>query len=90
MVLMISLDDLQSIEKVSSFIKAKGWRAPVLLLNEEKPHLWIDRVDSTWSGAIPATLFVNPRTGKRMFYEREFNWTSLETTFRTFMEGDGK
>ncbi|MCU0329514.1 MAG: TlpA family protein disulfide reductase [Candidatus Kapabacteria bacterium] len=90
MVVLISLDELQSIDKVRSYINAKGWKPPVYLLDEEKPHEWIDRVDSTWSGAIPATLFVRPRSGKRVFYEREFSWSSLETTFRTFLEGDGK
>jgi thiol-disulfide isomerase/thioredoxin len=86
-VLLVSVDEKKSLKKVASFIKAKGWKPSVLLLDEDKPHLWIDRVDSSWSGAIPATLMVHPRTGQRRFFEQEFHWSSLESTFLAFTEG---
>jgi hypothetical protein len=38
----------------------------VLLLDDIDYNSWIDKVDKSWSGAIPATLIINPRTGKEI------------------------
>lgn len=54
------------------------------MLNESNPHIWIDKVDPSWSGAIPATLFVSQ--GKRLFKEQEFTYRILDSTFNTFRE----
>jgi thiol-disulfide isomerase/thioredoxin len=70
-VTLISLDFAEEFEKVNSFIKRKKITSTVLLLDEVDYNKWIDRVDQTWSGAIPATLILNSRTGKRKFVEKE-------------------
>jgi len=83
-VLLVSLDrpaDLTT--KVEPFVRARGYRCTTMLLNESKPHLWIDRVDPSWSGAIPATLFV--RSGRREFHEREFTERILDSVFTSFL-----
>jgi len=85
-VLLVSLDapaDRES--KVEAFIRRKGYQhSRVVLLNEPKPHVWIDRVDPSWSGSIPATLFV--RGQRRLFGEFQFNEELLDSTFRRFRE----
>jgi hypothetical protein len=86
-VLLVSLDAPGEREsKVEAFIRRKGYQhSRVVLLNEPKPHVWIDRVDPSWSGSIPATLFV--RGERRLFGEFQFNEEMLDSTFRTFREG---
>lgn len=86
-VLLVSLDSPAEREsKVETFIRRKGYQhCRVVLLNEPKPHVWIDRVDPSWSGSIPATLFI--RGERRLFGEFQFNEELLDSTFRTFREG---
>lgn len=71
---LVSLDYKERLEnKVYPFLKEKNITSKVVLLNDGKANKWIDRVDPTWSGAIPITLFI--KDGKRWFYEQEFHST---------------
>lgn len=83
-VILVSLDNPAEREtKVAPFIRKKGYDVcDVVLLNESKPHLWIDRVDQSWSGSIPATLFLNGT--HRLFGEFQFSTELLDTTFTRF------
>ena len=84
-VIMVSLDDPEDVHsKVEAFIKRKGLEPDFVLLDESKPHLWIDRVDETWSGAIPATLLLDAASGRRLFLEREFTFEELSKTVEIF------
>lgn len=66
-------------EKVMAFIRRKKLLSEVLILNEKGPsNEWIDRIEKTWSGALPATLVVNNRNGKRKFIERQLQEGELE------------
>lgn len=84
-VLLVSLDTPAMLQSVERFVAKKGISASVLVLNEAKPHTWIDRIDSTWSGAIPATLIVQDGGRTRHFFEREFTYQELRTTLSTVM-----
>ncbi len=77
-VTLVNLDFKDKLEKVNTFIARKKMKAPVLLLDEIDYNSWIDRVDKSWSGAIPATLVINGRTGSRKFVERELAEGELE------------
>jgi thiol-disulfide isomerase/thioredoxin len=79
-VMLVSLDlDLDpNPEKVHRFVQRKKLQSPVLILDAGDPNIWIDKIDSNWSGALPATLVVNTRTGKRAFVERELHEGDLE------------
>lgn len=56
-VLMVSLDFNKHIEsKLLPFLRERGLKPEVVHLNETNPNAWIDRVNPTWSGAIPASL----------------------------------
>jgi thiol-disulfide isomerase/thioredoxin len=65
-------------EKVYAFVNRKGMASRILILNENDPNSWIDKIDPGWSGALPATLIVNPTTGKRVFVEKEMHDGELE------------
>jgi thiol-disulfide isomerase/thioredoxin len=75
---LINLDYADKLDKVNAFIARKNIRSEVLLLDEIDYNSWIDKVDKSWSGAIPATLIFNPKTGKRTFLEKELNDGELE------------
>jgi thiol-disulfide isomerase/thioredoxin len=77
-VVLVSLDFADKIARVKSFISRKKLRSRVILLDEIDYNSWIDKVDERWAGAIPATLIINTRTGKRKFVEKELEEGELE------------
>lgn len=70
-------------EKVYRFIERKKLASTVFLLDETDPNFWIDKIDKRWSGALPATLVLNTKTGKRQFVEHELAEGELETLIST-------
>jgi len=77
-VLLVSLDQVALKEKVVTSLSKKGITAKVALLDEVDFNKWIDRVDSTWSGAIPATLIVKTNSNYKKFYEKQFSYQELK------------
>ncbi|GGE64195.1 AhpC/TSA family protein [Pedobacter psychrotolerans] len=82
-VLLISLDFKSKLQKeVIPFVQKNNINAEVFILNASDRQADIQRVDEHWSGAIPATLFVNKK--RRKFYEKEFTETELKNTLLDF------
>lgn len=77
----ISLDDGRKPERVTQFIEKRNIQSPVYLLNDVDFNKWINKVDSTWSGAIPATLFIQPE-GERYFHEGELDDAELQSLIK--------
>jgi len=79
-VTLISMDyDLDpNPEKVNRFIARKKLQSKVLILAETDPNSWIDKIDKHWEGALPATLIVNTKTGKRKLVQKELHEGELE------------
>ncbi|MBK8845714.1 MAG: TlpA family protein disulfide reductase [Bacteroidetes bacterium] len=78
-VILVSLDfKRQYEERLLPFVKNKHIAPLVMLLDEPDYNSWIDKVDSTWSGAIPASLIINGKKGIRKFYEKEFTFDELK------------
>lgn len=75
---LVSLDYADKVDKVNAFIKRKHLKCDVLLLDEVDGNSWIDKVDPSWGGAIPATIIINPKTGHRKFIEKELKEGDLE------------
>jgi thiol-disulfide isomerase/thioredoxin len=77
---LISMDlDLDpNPEKVFKFIERKKMKAEVFLLDERNANEWIDKIETKWSGALPATLVINQKTGQRKFVEHELHEGDLE------------
>lgn len=72
-------DHQQTLKKL---IEKYHIKQPVYFLNESKAGSWISDVDSTWSGAIPATIFVNNKKSK--FYSQTFTIETINQTLNTF------
>jgi hypothetical protein len=62
------------------FINKNNPLPEVFLLDEPDYNTWIEKVDKSWSGAIPATLFFNGQTGRRYFFEKTLNQQEIKTT----------
>ncbi len=80
--IFVSLNSQKELEKVEQFATDKALVPEVLLLNGGNPNNWIDKVDSSWSGAIPATAMY--RHGKKVyFHEGELTQDNLNKTIET-------
>lgn len=78
------IDDLET--KLKPFVKKKNIEAQVYLLDETDYNAFIDKVDPSWSGAIPATLLVAKGNTKRKFLEKEFSEEELEKVYLNFIK----
>jgi thiol-disulfide isomerase/thioredoxin len=65
-------------DKVYKFIQRKKILSEVFILDEKNPNEWIDKIEKQWTGALPATMVINQKTGKRKFIEKELREGDLE------------
>lgn len=80
-VLLVSVDFKSKLaSNVEPFVKRKNLKNEVFLLNESNPQEYIDRIDPSWSGSIPATLFI--KNDKRKFIESELTYEQLLTQYK--------
>ena len=81
--LLVSLDFEESYpEKVSSFADKRKFTSPIVWLDETNADYFCPKVDSKWSGVMPATLFINNKKGYRSFFEEEMPKEKFETELR--------
>lgn len=77
--LLISLDLEKSYPKeITDFVSKRKYTARIEWLDEFDADYFCPKVDSSWSGAIPATLFVNNKMGYRKFFEEQLSKEKLE------------
>src|SRR5690606_38467372 len=75
-VLLVSLDFRKQLStRLLPFIKKHNLRSEVIVLDDPDANAWIDKVDPSWSGAIPATLVF--RGDRREFKEQTFTRAEL-------------
>lgn len=71
-VVLVSLDFEKHIDrKLLPFLNKKNILSDVVVLLDPKESKWIDKVDPSWSGAIPITII--KKKNERKFYERVFH-----------------
>lgn len=77
-VVLVSLDFPGSYPKqLNAFVQQKGYKSEVLYLIETDSKYFIPVIDTAWSGAIPASIFVD--NSKK--YYRFFNMQLTEPRF---------
>jgi thiol-disulfide isomerase/thioredoxin len=59
--------------EITSTAKKLKLTAPISWLNETDADYFCPKVDSSWSGGLPSTLFINNSTGYRKFIEDEIS-----------------
>jgi thiol-disulfide isomerase/thioredoxin len=77
--LLVSLDFESSFpDGISKFAKKRNFTAPIVWLDETNADYFCPVIDAKWSGAIPATLFINNKTGYRNFVEEQISHDELK------------
>ncbi|HOI32742.1 MAG: TlpA family protein disulfide reductase [Bacteroidales bacterium] len=76
--LLVSLDFRKMYDtRLIPFIEENKLSAEVILLHDPDANAWIDKVDPSWSGAIPATLIY--KNSFRLFHEGGYTFDELNT-----------
>lgn len=86
--IMVSLDLNEAYpKKIAAFAKNRKLTSPVVFLDESNADLFVPAVDSSWSGAIPASLFLNPEKNYRFFVEDELSKDRLNLEVKKMLSG---
>ena len=86
-VLLVSLDMKNSYPvKVDSYIKRQKITVPTAWLDETNADYFCPRIDETWTGAIPATLFINRQSAYRKFTEQSLSELQLEQEIKAMLQ----
>jgi len=84
--LLVSLDFRESFpDKIKGFADKKKFTSPIVWLDETDADYFCPKVDTTWSGVMPATLFINNKKGHRSFFEEEMSKEEFETEIRKIL-----
>ena len=76
-IIMVSLDMPKHLEsRLKPAITKYNIKSEVVLLDDPDFNTWINKVDPTWSGGIPATLIYSKKS--RSFYEKGFEFEELD------------
>ena len=82
-VILINLDFSNHYEsRLLPFVEKNGVKSKIVMLDDPDANRWINQVDPSWSGAIPATLIYNKT--ERKFFEKEFTFEELKEAVNTF------
>jgi len=77
-------DDYPS--KIASFIKEKKFSSTIWWLNESNADYFCPKVDKSWTGGIPSSLFVNNKTHYRKFFERQLTEPQAEENIKALLK----
>ncbi|MFT5641893.1 MAG: thiol-disulfide isomerase/thioredoxin [Cyclobacteriaceae bacterium] len=77
----ISLDFKQDYMKADKLLAKKGIKSTNFFIDEKDPDKMIRGIEESWSGAIPATLFVH-KSGRRIFHEEELSKKEIQTIIK--------
>lgn len=83
-IILVSLDFKKEVKtKLLSYVEKRALQPQVIALTDSRYAEWIDKVDPTWEGSIPATIIYNQRA--RKFVEQQFaSYEELEALVNTF------
>ena len=81
--LLVSLDLKDEYpNSIKSFVSKNNYASKIVWLNETNADYFCPRVDKKWSGGIPSTLIINPKTGYRKFFEDQLKPEEFEAELK--------
>lgn len=81
--LMVSMDMKDAYPaKILAFKNENKYSNQVVWLNESNADYFCQKVDKAWMGGIPSTLFINPKTGYRKFFEQQMRPEQFESELK--------
>lgn len=79
-VILVSFDFKEQYPaKLQSWVGKKKLHPEVVWFNETNPTSYIPKIAPEWEGGLPATLFINNRTGERKLKADEVSVDELKT-----------
>jgi thiol-disulfide isomerase/thioredoxin len=84
--LLVSLDLKDDYASIKPFAIKRKIRSKIVWLNETDADYFCPKIDSTWSGSLPATLFINNKTGYRKFYEDQVKEDKLNKEIMAILD----
>lgn len=82
--IMVSLDFPSQVEsQLLPFLKRNKVTLKVAVMMDLDYNSWIDKVDSSWQGDIPATIIFNNRKKFRQFHVGEVDESTLKKMINT-------
>jgi thiol-disulfide isomerase/thioredoxin len=86
-ILLVSLDFKEAFPaEITAFVKKRKFNAPIVWLDETNADYFCPKIDAKWSGAIPATLFINNKTGYRNFVEAQISHVELKKEIKAILK----
>ena len=83
-VTLVSLDFPKQIaNQLIPFIKNNKLQSQVVVLDDPNQNKWINAIDPSWTGSIPATIIYNKND--RAFYEQSFDEETLLKELEKFI-----
>ncbi len=83
LIILVNLDFRKQLStRLIPFLEKHELQSTVVVLDDPDANAWIDRIDPTWSGAIPATVIFN--AARREFREQSFTSEELTTLVTSF------
>ena len=84
--ILVSLDFKEAFPgDIAATVKKREFKASIAWLDETNADYFCPKIDSSWSGAIPASLFINNKTGYRKFYEEQLSHESLKVEMQALI-----
>lgn len=85
--ILVSLD-LPSFypKRIADYVTKNKWKASIAWLNETNADIFCPMIDSGWSGAIPATIIVNAKSGYKKFWEGDMSGAGFEKELKEAVE----
>jgi thiol-disulfide isomerase/thioredoxin len=78
-IILVSLDSKKRLEsQVKPFVERRKMTSIVLLLDEPDYNQWIDKIDHSWEGNIPATWIWNHRNKFSIFIPESITFGELK------------
>lgn len=86
-VLLVTLDFKENIKKdVIPFLQKNKFSMECVLLDEVNGNDFIDKINTKWGGAIPATYFTTKNKMKEELFEKKISLEVLNTTLMGFVK----
>lgn len=71
---------------IAAMANKRKFSYPILWLDETNADYFCPKIDPKWGGAVPATLFINNRTGHRKFFEEQLSKEVLKKEIKAILE----
>jgi thiol-disulfide isomerase/thioredoxin len=85
--ILVSLDFKSDLDKkVIPFIARKSIESEVLLLDDTDYNAWMNGIEPTWQGNIPATIIFNNAQAQRIFIDKKMSYEDLKEKIISFIK----